>query len=103
MALIKQPGVTTPNIADAADPGIKNGLPVASIMEDEMSLKRILMITLLLILLPFTLKLHGCDFAQADSPSSDIKIHKVDDTVTVDIYENSPAIDTADTGIEKTD
>lgn len=67
-----------------------------------MSLKRIIITTLILILLPFTLKLHGGDFGQAKSLFSDIKAHKVGDILTVNIYENTQATNKAETKAEKT-
>ena len=66
-----------------------------------MSLKRIIIVTLILILLPFTLKLQGGDFGQANSLFSDIKAHKVGDILTINIYENTQATNKAETKAEK--
>jgi flagellar L-ring protein precursor FlgH len=66
-----------------------------------MSLKRIIIVTLILVLLPFTLKVQGGDFGQANSLFSDIKAHKVGDILTVDIYENTQATNKAETKAEK--
>lgn len=63
-----------------------------------MSLKRILLITLFLILLPFTLRLHGGDFKQASSLFSDIKAPRVDDIQTVNILEKTQSADEAGPG-----
>lgn len=54
-----------------------------------MSFKKILIATLLLILLPFTLKVQGDDFGQGNSLFSDIKANKVGDILTVNIYEKT--------------
>jgi flagellar L-ring protein precursor FlgH len=64
-------------------------------------MKRILIATLILILLPFTIKLQGGDFGQASSLFSDIKAHKVGDILTVNIYENTQATNKAETKAEK--
>lgn len=66
-----------------------------------MSIKRILIATLLLVLLPFTIKVSGGDFGQAASLFSDIKAHKVGDILTVNIYENTQATNKAETKTEK--
>ncbi len=66
-----------------------------------MSLKRIVIVTLILILLPFTLKVQGGDFGQGNSLFSDIKAHKVGDILTVNIYENTQATNKAETKTEK--
>jgi hypothetical protein len=70
--------------------------------EDGMNLKRILIVTLILILLPFTLKVSGGDFGQANSLFSDIKAHKVGDILTVNIFENTQATNKTETKAEKT-
>ena len=67
-----------------------------------MSFKKILIATLLLILLPFTIKVQGGDFGQGNSLFSDIKAHKVGDILTVNIYENTQATNKAETKAEKT-
>ena len=66
-----------------------------------MSLRRILIATLILVLLPFTLSLKGNDFGQGRSLFSDIKAHKVGDILTVNIYENTQATNKAETKSEK--
>jgi flagellar L-ring protein precursor FlgH len=66
-----------------------------------MSIKRIIIVTLILILLPFTLKVRGGDFGQGSSLFSDIKAHKVGDILTVNIYENTQATNKAETKAEK--
>jgi flagellar L-ring protein precursor FlgH len=67
-----------------------------------MSLKRIIIATLILILLPFTIKVSGGDFGQGSSLFSDIKAHKVGDILAVNIYENTQATNKAETKAEKT-
>ena len=66
-----------------------------------MSLKRILIATLILILLPLTISLRGKDFGQGRSLFSDIKAHQVGDILTVNIYENTQATNKAETKSEK--
>ena len=66
-----------------------------------MSLKRILIATLILILLPLAISLKGKDFGQGRSLFSDIKAHKVGDILTVNIYENTQATNKAETKSEK--
>lgn len=57
--------------------------------------------TAILLLLPFTLKVHGGDFGQATSLFSDIKAHKVGDILSVNIYENTQATNKTETKTEK--
>lgn len=66
-----------------------------------MNLKKILFITALLLLLPFTLKLWSGDFGQASSLFTDIKANRVGDILTVLIYEYSNASSQAETKNEK--
>ncbi len=66
-----------------------------------MNFKRILILTAILILLPFTLRLHAGDFGQATSLFSDIKAHSVGDILTVNIYENTQATNKAESKTEK--
>ncbi|MEE9441137.1 MAG: flagellar basal body L-ring protein FlgH [candidate division Zixibacteria bacterium] len=66
-----------------------------------MNIKRILIITAVMLLLPFTLKIYGGDFGQAASLFSDIKAHKVGDILTVNIYENTQATNKSESKIEK--
>ncbi len=67
-----------------------------------MNLKRILLITAILLLLPFSLRVWAGDFGQANSLFTDIKAHKVGDILTVLIYESSDASTQAQTKTEKT-
>jgi flagellar L-ring protein FlgH len=66
-----------------------------------MNIKRIIIITIILLLLPFALRLHGGDFGQSTSLFSDIKAHRVGDILTVDIYENTQATNKAESKTEK--
>jgi flagellar L-ring protein precursor FlgH len=67
-----------------------------------MNIKRILLITLVLLLLPFALRVWPGDFGQSRSLYSDIKAHKIGDVLTVLIYEASNASTQAETKTEKT-
>jgi len=67
-----------------------------------MKYKRIFLILLVLLLLPFTLKLRGDDFGQSQSLFTDIKAHKVGDILTVLIYEQNRASQQVETKTEKT-
>lgn len=66
-----------------------------------MNLKRTLLILLILLLLPFTIKLYGGDFGQSSSLFTDIKAHKVGDILTVLIYEQSRATSNVENLTEK--
>ncbi|MBU8934558.1 MAG: flagellar basal body L-ring protein FlgH [candidate division Zixibacteria bacterium] len=66
-----------------------------------MTTRRVLFILLVLLLLPFSLKLRGDDFGQAQSLFTDIKAHKVGDILTVLIYEQSRATQKAESKSEK--
>lgn len=67
-----------------------------------MNLKKILLIVLALLLLPFTLRVLSGDFGQSSSLFTDIKAHKVGDILTVLIYETSKASSQTETKAEKT-
>lgn len=56
-----------------------------------MKFKKILAITLFLLLLPFSLKVWSGDFGQSTSLFTDVKANKVGDILTVLIYENANA------------
>lgn len=66
-----------------------------------MNFKKVLFITAVLLLLPFTLKLWSGDFGQASSLFTDIKANRVGDILTVLIYEYSNASTQAETKTEK--
>ena len=66
-----------------------------------MNIKRILLILAVLLLLPFTIKVYGGDFGQAQSLFTDIKAHKVGDILTVLIYEQSRASTKVESKTEK--
>ena len=67
-----------------------------------MSFRKILLLTAVLLLLPFTLKLWSGDFGQANSLFTDIKANRVGDILTVLIYEYSNATTQTETKTEKT-
>ncbi len=67
-----------------------------------MNFKKILLLTAVLLLLPFTLKLWSGDFGQASSLFTDIKANRVGDILTVLIYEYSNATTQAETKTQKT-
>ncbi len=66
-----------------------------------MNIKRILIATAILVLLPFTITIKAGDFGQAKSLFSDIKAHQVGDILTVNIYENTQATNKTETKTEK--
>ncbi len=66
-----------------------------------MNMKRALIILLVLLLLPFTIKLRGETFGQSQSLFTDIKAHEVGDILTVLIFEQSRATQKAETKTEK--
>ncbi len=66
-----------------------------------MSFKRIVLLTIILVLLPFTIKIYAADFGQSMSLFSDIKAHKIGDILTVNIYENTSASNKAEMKSEK--
>jgi len=67
-----------------------------------MNIKRILFFILILLLLPFSLRVWSGDFGQGNSLYTDSKAHKVGDILTVLIYESSNASSQAQTKTEKT-
>ncbi len=67
-----------------------------------MSIKRILLITAILLLLPFSMRVWAGNFGQSGSLFTDIKAHKVGDILTVLIYESSNASTQAETKTQKT-
>ena len=67
-----------------------------------MRCKKAFLILLVLLLLPFTLKLRGEEFGQNQSLFTDIKAHKVGDILTVLIYEQNRASQKVETKTEKT-
>lgn len=67
-----------------------------------MNIKRVIIITIVLLLLPFSIKVWSGDFGQSKSLFTDIKAHKVGDILTVLIYEASNASTQAETKTEKT-
>jgi flagellar L-ring protein precursor FlgH len=66
-----------------------------------MTIRRIAIATLLLLLIPFSLKLRGADFGQSMSLFADIKAHNVGDILTVNIYENTQATQKSESKQEK--
>ena len=66
-----------------------------------MNYRKVLLILLVLLLLPFTLKVRGSDFGQNQSLFTDIKAHEVGDILTVLIYEQSRASNQVETKTEK--
>jgi len=66
-----------------------------------MNLKKILLITFVLLLLPFTIRLLAGDYGQSMSLFTDIKANRVGDILTVLIYESSNASTQAETKTEK--
>jgi flagellar L-ring protein precursor FlgH len=67
-----------------------------------MNLRKILLITIVLLLLPFTIKVWSGDFGQSSSLFTDIKANRVGDIITILIYEYSNASSQAETKTEKT-
>ncbi|UCD95227.1 MAG: flagellar basal body L-ring protein FlgH [Candidatus Zixiibacteriota bacterium] len=67
-----------------------------------MSMRRIIFFTLILLLLPFSLRVWSGDFGQSSSLFTDIKANKIGDILTVLIYESSNASTQAETKTEKT-
>ena len=67
-----------------------------------MRCKKAFLILLVLLLLPFTLKLRGEEFGQNQSLFTDIKAHEVGDILTVLIYEQNRASQKVETKTEKT-
>jgi len=67
-----------------------------------MNYRRVLLLLIALLLLPFTVKVMGNDFGQAQSLFTDIKAHEVGDVLTVLIYEQSQATQKIQSKNEKT-
>jgi flagellar L-ring protein precursor FlgH len=67
-----------------------------------MKYRTALLILLILLLLPFAVKLRGEDFGQQQSLFTDIKAHEVGDILTVLIYEQNSATQQIETKTEKT-
>lgn len=66
-----------------------------------MKLTRFLILLIILLLLPFALKIHGQDFGKSQSLYSDIKAYNVGDILTVLIYEQNTASNQVETKTEK--
>jgi flagellar L-ring protein precursor FlgH len=66
-----------------------------------MKLIRFVVLLLVLLAIPFTIKVYGQDFGQAQSLFTDIKANKVGDILTVLIYESSRAQQRVETKTEK--
>ena len=66
-----------------------------------MKFKRMLLILVALLLIPFTIKVYGGDYGQAQSLFTDIKAHKVGDILTVLIYEQNSASNKVESKSEK--
>lgn len=64
-------------------------------------MKRILILALILVLLPFTIKVFGNDFGQSQSLFTDVKACKVGDILTVLIFEQNQGSSKAETKTEK--
>jgi len=67
-----------------------------------MNYRKVLLFLIALLLLPFTVKVLGNDFGQAQSLFTDIKAHDVGDVLTVLIYEQSQATQKVQSKNEKT-
>ncbi len=66
-----------------------------------MNLRKILLLTAILLLLPFSLRVWAGDFGQGSSLFTDIKAHNMGDILTVLIYEASNASTQSETKTEK--
>ena len=64
--------------------------------------KKLILLLLVLLLLPFTLKLRGEDYGQHQSLFTDIKAHAVGDILTVNIVEENRASNQVSSKTEKT-
>jgi len=64
--------------------------------------KKLILLLLVLLLLPFTLKLRGEDFGQHQSLFTDIKAHAIGDILTVNIVEENRASNQVSSKTEKT-
>jgi flagellar L-ring protein precursor FlgH len=67
-----------------------------------MNYRKVFLIIIGLLLLPFTIRVMGADFGQAQSLFTDIKAHSVGDVLTVLIYEQSQASQQIKSKNEKT-
>jgi len=66
-----------------------------------MKFKKILLLTVFLLLLPFSMRVWSGDFGQATSLFTDIKAHGIGDILTVLIYESASASTAAETKTQK--
>jgi flagellar L-ring protein precursor FlgH len=66
-----------------------------------MKLVKILLFIIILLLLPFSLRVWSGDFGKGSSLYTDIKAHRVGDVITVLIYESSDATSQAQTKTQK--
>ncbi len=66
-----------------------------------MNLKKVFLITVVLLILPISFKLLAGDFGQSVSLFTDIKAHNVGDILTINIYENAKASTQAETKTQK--
>lgn len=64
-------------------------------------MKRIFILALILVLLPFTIKVFGNDFGQSMSLFTDVKANQVGDILTVLIFEQNQGSSKAETKTEK--
>ncbi len=64
-------------------------------------MRKILILTIIFLLLPFTVKLWSGDFGQGNSLFTDIKAHHIGDILTVLVYESSDASSQSETKTEK--
>lgn len=67
-----------------------------------MNYRKVLLILLVLLLLPFTVKFFARDFGQGASLFTDVKANRVGDVLTVLIYEQSSASNQVQSKAEKT-
>jgi len=67
-----------------------------------MNYRKVLLILVVLLLLPFALKVRADDFGRNQSLFTDIKAHEVGDVLTVFIYEQARASQQVETKTEKT-
>ncbi len=66
-----------------------------------MSLRRIILFIIILLLLPFSIRVWSGDFGRESSLYTDYRAHRVGDILTVLIYESSNATSQAETKTEK--
>lgn len=66
-----------------------------------MKLRKVILFLLVLLLLPFALKIQAQDFGRSQSLFTDIKAHKVGDILSVLIYEQSQATNQVESKQEK--